>query len=140
MAEAKKTTTKKAPSKRAPSFDKLTPTERSAMGKKGAKASNIAQRKKKLLRETFEILLELPIKDEIARAKLSKIGIDDEEMTQQTVMALSILQQAQKGNAYAASMIRDTMGQKNVERLEIQTPIKIVIENDYGDDDKKKDK
>lgn len=113
-------------------FATMEPEKRKAICKKGADASNKKRRETKLLRETLSLILSLPIKDDAIREKLRQIGIEDEEMTQQTLLALAMVKGAQGGNAYTAAFIRDTLGQKEVERIEMVNPVQIVVEDDYG--------
>ncbi len=93
----------------------------------GGKASGVSRRRKKLIKDTIAIILELPITDERVREELKRIGIEDEDMTQQTLMVLGIIKRAQKGDPYAATFIRDTLGEKEAEKLEIGKMSKEII-------------
>lgn len=102
----------------------------------GGIASGIAKRRKKLIKETIATILELPVKDERVREGLKRIGITSEDMTQQTLMVLGVMKRAQKGDPYAATFIRDTLGEKEADKLDLMQPVQIVVQDDYGDDDK----
>lgn len=102
----------------------------------GGIASGIAKRRKKLIKETIATILELPVKDECVREGLKRIGITSEDMTQQTLMVLGVMKRAQKGDPSAATFIRDTLGEKEADKLDLMQPVQIVIQDDYGDDDK----
>ena len=86
-----------------PQAHKLTVEEAS----KGGKASGAARRKKRLMREAFEELLE--------REYESKNG---EKLDGTSALALRVFRQAMDGDLKAFEIIRDTTGQKPVERVE----------------------
>jgi len=102
----------------------------------GGIASGVSKRRKKLIKETIATILELPVKDKRVREGLKRIGITSEDMTQQTLMVLGVLKRAQNGDPYAATFIRDTLGQKEADKLDLIQPVQIVVQDDYGDDDK----
>ena len=85
-----------------------TPEERSEIGRKGAAASNKVQRERKTLKE--ELLLILSQGD-----------------TQEKI-SLSLIQQALKGNVKAFETIRDTVGEKPVEKVENEVVSKIRVD------------
>jgi hypothetical protein len=45
------------------------------------------------------------------------------------------VKRAQNGDPYAATFIRDTLGQKEADKLDLVQPVQIVVQDDYGDDD-----
>ena len=82
------------------------PNEVRENGKKGGIASGKARRQKKLLRECLEILLEKEMTD--------KKG---ETITGAEAMAAKVFQQALKGDLRAFEIVRDTAGQKPVDKV-----------------------
>ena len=101
----------------------------------GGIASGVAKRRKKLIKETIETILELPVKDQRVKDGLKRIGLTTEDMTQQSLMVLGVMKRAQNGDPYAATFIRDTLGQKEADKLDLIQPVQIVVQDDYGDDD-----
>lgn len=93
----------------------------------GGKASQVAQKKKKLIKETLEMCLDLKVTEKAKIDKLRSIGIEDEDMTNQTLIALGVIARARTGDPYAATFIRDTLGQKEAEKIEIGKMAKEVI-------------
>ena len=81
-------------------------TEAVKNGKKGGIASGEARRRKKLLRECLEELLENDVKDK-----------NGNTMTGAEAMAAKVFQQALKGDLKAFEIVRDTAGQKPVEKV-----------------------
>lgn len=102
----------------------------------GGIASGVSKRRKKLIKETIETILELPVKDKRVKDALKRIGLTTEDMTQQSLMILGVMKRAQNGDPYAATFIRDTLGQKEADKLDLIQPVQIVVQDDYGDDDK----
>lgn len=101
-------------------------------GKKGGIASGKARRERKAMREQLEMLLKLPVKSEKTKKQIHDLGISDKEIDNQMALTISLYQEALKGNTKAYELIRDTLGEKIPDRLEINEP-KINIS--FGDDD-----
>jgi ribosome-binding factor A len=95
--------------------------------KMGGIASGVAKRRKKLIKETIATILELPVKDKRVKDGLKRIGLTTEDMTQQSLMVLGVMKRAQNGDPYAATFIRDTLGQKEADKLEISKSTSEVI-------------
>lgn len=91
------------PSKLQPVRNKQEASER---GRKGGIASGEARRNKKMLRECFEILL-----DKQFKGKDGKIASGAE------TLALTVFQKAQRGDLKAFELVRDTAGQKPVDKV-----------------------
>ena len=105
-----------------------TPTSSEARenGKKGGIASGEARRRKKLLRECLEELLEKDITDRSGNT-----------MTGAEAMAVKVFQQALKGDLKAFEIVRDTAGQKPVEKVvvsEIDIDVIDEVERMVNDD------
>ena len=103
-----------------------TTEEKRAIGIKGGKASGEARREKKLIKDNIELLLSLPIKNAKTKEQLKQLGIDDNEMNNQMALVIAMYQKAIKGDVSAFNTLRDTLGQKPVEKTEIAEVPKIV--------------
>ena len=95
-------------------------------GRKGGKASGEARRKNKNMKECLKMLLSLDVKSPKAREQLKALGIDDEEMTNQMALMVSMLNKALKGDKGCAEFIRDTSGQQIVNKTEITEVPRII--------------
>ena len=93
----------------------LTPKQRRENASKAGKASGEARRKKKLLRECLEILLENEVTDKYGNV-----------MTGAEAMAAKVFQQALKGDLKAFEIVRDTAGQKPVEKVQMNADVNIA--------------
>ena len=87
-----------------------TPKERKDLARKAGKKSGEARRAKKTMREMLEMLLEKQIENP-----------DEKEKKQTTLEAISVslIQKALQGNVKAFEVLRDTIGQKPVEKVEV---------------------
>lgn len=84
-------------------------------GKAGGIASGKARKEKKLLRDTLNDLLKMPLRDGVPDnlEKIASIaGLKGKNITMQETIMLAMLQKAAKGDVRAAEYIRDTIGQK----------------------------
>jgi len=87
-------------------FGTLTESKQREIASMGGKASGEARRQKKLLRQCLELLLEKEITD---KAGNTVLGAE--------AMAAKAFQQALKGDWKAWELVRDTAGQKPIERV-----------------------
>lgn len=88
-------------------------------GQNGGKASGEARRRKKALKEEFEILLSMPLADKALQDNLSALGVRvNGSMTIQTALTAAMIQQAASGNVKAFTAIRDTIETPNREDKE----------------------
>ena len=95
-------------------------------GRKGGIASGEARRQKKLLRECLEVLLEKEMK-----------GRNGEVMTGAEALSSKLFAEAMKGNVKAFEVLRDTAGQKPVEKVvvsEVDVDIIDEVERMIKDD------
>ena len=100
--------------------------ERTEIARKGQEASTKAKKEKKLIKDSIELLLGLPIKSNKTKEQLRELGIDESEMNNQTAMVIAIYQKAIKGDVNAFNTLRDTVGQKPIDRVETSEVPKIV--------------
>lgn len=100
-------------------FNEMTEKEQRKIASKGGKASGEARKKRKLIAAQLELLLSLPLKDEKAKTKLEKLGIDTDNIDNQMAMVISMWNKAIKGDVQAFNSIRDTVGEKPKENMNI---------------------
>ena len=87
-------------------------------GRKGGKASGRAKRTRKTLKEELLVLLDTSIEDE-----------NGNELRSQEAMSLALIKKAIDGDTRAFELIRDTIGEKPVDRVSLGVPDAAVIEN-----------
>ena len=91
----------------------LSPKEAREQGRKGGKASAAKRAERKTFREGLLLLLNEPLKD--------KGGQVTDKTTQDAIIA-GLVKRAINGDTRAFEMIRDTIGEKPVEVVNVNTP------------------
>ena len=119
-------------------FARMTPEQRAEYGRKGAEKANETKRKRKEMRETLDILLNMPLKKgKVYSAEEIKSFADlkGKNITIDQAMMVCLVQKALKGDLNAIGMVRDTVGEKPTEKMEIKdtTPVIISGEGDLSD-------
>lgn len=118
----------------------LTPKQARELGSKGGKASAKAKKQRKSMQEAAAFILSLPLSDgkldEIASFNGMKKTITDDDGNEvevpknldvQTISLLAIAAKAMKGDVQALSLLRDTAGEKPVERVEVNADVERAI-------------
>lgn len=102
-------------------FAKMTPEQRAECGRKGGIAKREAVRRRKEMRETLSILLDMPMKKgKVYTAEEIKCFADlnGKNITIDQAMMVKLIQKALKGDINAIAMVRDTIGEKPVEKID----------------------
>ena len=102
-------------------FALMTPERRAECGRKGGLAKREATRKRKEMRETLDILLNMPMKQGktySAEDVKSFADLKGKNITIHQAMMICLVQKALKGDLSAIAMIRDTVGEKPAEKIE----------------------
>ena len=100
------------------SIGERTTSEQREITRSGGKKSGEVRRKRKTIKQQLELLLSTPVSNEDLKKQIKKWGIDDDDINNQMAVTVSLYQQALKGNTKAIEIIRDTVGEKPVEKLE----------------------
>ena len=87
------------------------------MGRKGGVASQKAQKKKKKLKQCLAAILELE-PSERNKDTLIDMGLEDDEFSNQMILAAAMFNKAASGDVRAAEFIRDLTGQQPVTSLD----------------------
>lgn len=115
----------------------LSDEERKVITKKGAEASNKKQAEKKAFKEILESLAMIDIErfttDESVLDELNTINPEfAQKIDVKSVIAARIIHKALKGDLYAIGFLRDTIGEKPVDRQEISgDSVSINFNRDY---------
>lgn len=91
--------------------NKRSQSEARENGKKGGIKSGEARRKKKALKETMQMLLDLPVHNTKIFNKMSEFGIDLGEIDNNTRLMYSLLQKAFTGDVAAIKEVRSVIGE-----------------------------
>ena len=102
-------------------FSKMTPEQRAENGRKGALKAIETKRKRKAMKETLEVLLDMPMKrGKVYTAEEIKSFADlkGKNITIDQAMMICLVQKALKGDLSAIAMVRDTIGEKPAEKVD----------------------
>lgn len=120
----------------------MTPEERREAGRKGGIASGEAKRKKKYMKEVLDVVLDMPLK----KGKHNDVedirnfaSLKGKNLNVQEAIMIAQIQKALKGDTNAVQFIRDTIGQKQIENINLSAGVPIVIKDDMGEDESESD-
>ena len=92
-------------------FDSSQSREEAAKnGALGGRASGASRRRKSSLREAADLYLSLPVADKRAWNKLARDGVEPEDVDNQMAMIIGLVEAATNGDARAAKVIVDLLG------------------------------
>lgn len=97
-------------------FEERTEDEQRAIRSAGGVASGVSRRRKRSLKEAADLYLSLPPADKRRWNKISRQGVDSEEIDNQMAMIVGLTERAIKGDAKAAKVIIDLLGDGENER------------------------
>lgn len=84
-------------------------------GRKGGIASGESRRRRKLLKESMNALLELPVSNTREYKALIKMGIDIEEIDNSQLIVLALFNKAKSGDVAAIKELRNLIGEDSNE-------------------------
>lgn len=91
-------------------FSERSKEEARKYGAIGGKASGAARRRKRSLKEAADIYLSLPVSDRRRWNAIARKGIDPEDVDNQMAMIIGLTEAATAGDARAAKVIVDLLG------------------------------
>lgn len=91
-------------------FSERSKSEAREYGAAGGKASGAARRRKRSLKEAADIYLSLPVSDKRRWNAIARKGVDPEDVDNQMAMIIGLTEAATQGDAKAAKVIVDLLG------------------------------
>lgn len=91
-------------------MDQRSQSEVRELGRKGGKASGAARRRRRSLREAADLYLSLPVSDRRQKNKAVRRGVGPEDVDNQMAMIIGLVEAATGGDARAARVIVDLLG------------------------------
>ena len=92
-------------------MDQRSKSEARDLGQKGGIASGISRRRKRSLKEAADLYLSLPVSDRKMWNKIARRGVDPDDIDNQMAMIIGLTMAATAGNAKAAKVIVDLLGE-----------------------------
>lgn len=108
-------------------FEERTEEEQRKIRSSGGRASGVSRRRKRSLREAADLYLSLPVADKRTWNRLARDGVDPEDVDNQMAMIAGLTIKAVKGDARAAKVIVDLIGEKEEEK-ETDGGVTVVID------------
>ena len=84
-------------------------------GRKGGIASGESRRKRKLLKDSMNALLEMPVSSTKEYNALIKMGIDIEDIDNSQLIVLALFNRAKSGDVAAIKELRNLIGEDSAE-------------------------
>ena len=94
-------------------MDQRSQSEARELGREGGKASGAARRRKRSLKEAADIYLSLPVTDRRTWNKIARRGVDPDDIDNQMAMIIGLTMAATAGDAKAAKVIIDLIGEED---------------------------
>ena len=91
-------------------MDKRSKSEARELGRNGGIASGVSRRRKRSLKEAADLYLSLPVSDRRVWNKIARRGVDPEDIDNQMAMIIGLTIAATAGDAKAAKVIVDLLG------------------------------
>ena len=86
-------------------------------GRKGGIRSGEVRRRKRDMKSAAKLILEMPVEMDSVKKGMKNLGFDEEDLTNQMAVMVSIWKKAMEGDVRAAEFLRDTSGQKPVDKV-----------------------
>lgn len=93
-------------------MDQRSEDEVRALARKGGLASGASRRRKKSLREAADLYLSLQVSDKRVWNKLSRDGVEPEDIDNQMAIVAGLSLKAMKGDAKAAKTLFELLGEQ----------------------------
>lgn len=93
-------------------FNERTEEEQKRIARQGGIASGAARRRKRALKDAADLFLSLPVTDNRVYNKLARKGVGPEDIDNQMAMICGLHAQASLGDARAAKVLIEMLGEK----------------------------
>lgn len=109
-------------------FNQRTEEEQRRIQSAGGIASGISRRRKRSLKEAADLYLSLPVSDQRKWNRVSRRGVDPEDVDNQMAMIIGLADAATCGDARAAKVLIDLLGEQGKDDTEDSG---VTIVDDY---------
>ena len=92
-------------------MDQRSKSEARELGRNGGIASGVSRRRKRSLKEAADLYLSLPVSDRKMWNKIAHRGVDPDDIDNQMAMIIGLTMAATAGDAKAAKVIVDLLGE-----------------------------
>lgn len=106
-------------------MDQRSQSEARELGREGGYASGASRRRKRSLREAADLYLSLPVADKRVWNKLARNGVDPEDVDNQMAIIAGLAIKAANGDAKAAKLLFDLIGDQGGDGDEVKVIIDV---------------
>ena len=106
-------------------MDQRSQSEARELGREGGRASGVSRRRKRSLREAADLYLSRPVANRRAWNKISAEGVDPEDIDNQMAIIAGLTIKAVKGDAKAAKLLFELVGDQSGEDNEVKVVIDV---------------
>lgn len=92
-------------------FSERTESEQRTIRSAGGVASGAARRRKRSMKDAADLFLSLPVSDQRKWNKIARTGVDPDDIDNQMAMIIGLTMAAAGGDAKAAKVIIDLLGE-----------------------------
>lgn len=118
-------------------MDRRSKEEARALGREGGRASGVSRRRKRALREAADMYLAMPVQDKRSLNKLLRAGVDEDDADNQMLVIAGLVAKAAKGDAKAAKLIFDLIGESDASEAHFDDrdddPITKSLNEEFGE-------
>ena len=100
-------------------FNSLTEKEQREITSKGGKASAKKRKQNKTFKEIINKFLDGQVSDERLKQQMIEFGFADKEVSNKSCAVFALWKEAIKGNTKAFELLRDTIGEKPQDKVNI---------------------
>lgn len=102
-------------------FSERSVSEARECGAKGGKKSGETRRRKRDMKSKMKMILDLPVSEYEDFNQLTSLGLDVEDIDNETLMLAGLFKKAKNGDVFAIREIRNILGKDNdTERVKLQ--------------------
>lgn len=94
-------------------FSERTESEQREIRSEGGKASGVARRRKRALRDAADLYMSLPVRDGRKRNALIKDGLEPDDIDNQMAVIVGLTKMAQSGDAKSAKLLFELLDEGN---------------------------
>lgn len=116
-------------------MNRRTKNEQRQIARAGGMASGAARRRKRDMQQALNAILDMPLRKGKLQQVRSLSEVKGKNITAEQAILLAMVNKAMKGDVRAATFVRDTVGCKPTDRVELEEVTAVVLTDEVIDDE-----
>jgi general stress protein YciG len=116
-------------------LNRRTKEKQREIARAGGMASGAARRRKRDMQQALNAILDMPLKAGRVQQIRNLSEVKGKNITAEQAILLAMVNRALKGDVRAATFVRDTVGCKPTDRVELEEVTAIVLTDEVEDDE-----